>query len=232
MAKSPPRTVGIERNLISEHESWEGVYQDLKPEDLPWNAGGPDADLVRLVRSGQVEPGPAVDLGAGPGHEAVFLAKEGFRVLAVDIAPTAVKLAQLNARKSGVERNIKFLVKDVLYLPVSKGDAVLVNDRGCLHVLAPSQREAYVSLVYRLLVPGGLLVLKTLSDKEPPGAAPYRFRKEELRALFSKEFEVQRLEDSVFEGPRRSKAWQGLFRKKNEERVKKEVESDLRRKKR
>ena len=54
-------------------------------ESLPWNAGGPDADLVRLVDQGRIPVGHALDLGTGPGHDAVFLIERAFQVIAIDI---------------------------------------------------------------------------------------------------------------------------------------------------
>ena len=87
---------------MSELRDWEDVYLKTKPEELRWNAGGPDPDLVRLVKSGRIPVGHALDIGSGPGHDAVFLIQEGFIVLAIDISPSAVKLARENASAAGL----------------------------------------------------------------------------------------------------------------------------------
>ena len=46
---------------------WENVYLQTAPAALPWNAGGPDPDLVRLVKAGTIPVGQALDIGTGPG---------------------------------------------------------------------------------------------------------------------------------------------------------------------
>ena len=73
-----------------------------QPESLPWNAGGPDPDLVRLVKDGTIPVGQALDIGTGPGHDAVFLIQHGFNVIGIDISPTAVVLARENASNKGL----------------------------------------------------------------------------------------------------------------------------------
>ena len=52
--------------------SWERLYHLLEPEKLPWNAGKPDPELVKLVESGFLKPGPALEVGSGLGYDAVF----------------------------------------------------------------------------------------------------------------------------------------------------------------
>src|SRR5882672_8366190 len=95
--------------MVDAHE-WEDRYRTTKAEALPWNAGGPDPDLVRLVKSGRISTGgsglpagrQALDLGTGPGHDAVFLIQEGFNVIAIDISPSAIRLARENASAAGL----------------------------------------------------------------------------------------------------------------------------------
>src|SRR5437868_1724661 len=95
----------IEMNVDEQH--WEDLYSQTRPEALPWNAGGPDPDLVRQVRSGRIGGGAglpagrqALDIGTGPGHDAVFLISEGFDVIAIDISPSAIRLARETASRA------------------------------------------------------------------------------------------------------------------------------------
>lgn len=202
------------KDLLAQHGGWDAVYRDLKPEELPWNAGGPDPDLVRLVESGKVPVGRAIDLGAGPGHDAIFLAQNHFRVLAVDISPAAIELAKANAKLAGVDIAIDFRVEDVLKLSSPTGSAAFVNDRGCFHVLAPRDRQTYVDHVCGVLIPGGHLFLRTFSDQEPPGPGPHRFTRKELEDLFAAKFEFLEFGEGVFQGPRKPQAYFCLLQKK------------------
>lgn len=202
------------KNLVEEHGGWDAVYRDLPPEELPWNAGGPDSELVRLVDSGKIPVGRAIDLGTGPGHDAIFLAQRGFRVLALDIAPRAIELAKRNAERANILKKIDFRVEDALRLSSPGSSATFVNDRGCFHVLSPDERETYIGAVCKVLIPGGLLFLRTFSDEEPPGPGPCRFTQKELEGLFSSRFDFLEFKAGIFEGPRKPKAYLCLLGKK------------------
>src|SRR5207244_478667 len=47
-------------------------------------------------------PGRALDLGCGPGRNALHLAARGFQVDAVDLSPAAIGWAEERAREAGV----------------------------------------------------------------------------------------------------------------------------------
>src|SRR5437016_13932139 len=114
--------------MSSDVQKWEDIYSQTDPQNLPWNAGGPDPDLVRLVRSGRIPIGQALDLGTGPGHDAVFLIQQGFHVIAIDISASAVRLARENASAAGVFGF--FQQGDIRKIPVESGFVDFVYDRG------------------------------------------------------------------------------------------------------
>ncbi len=205
---------GSEQDLVEQHGGWNELYRDLKSEDLPWNAGGPDSALVRLVESGAIPVGRAIDLGTGPGHDAIYLAQKGFKVLAIDIAPAALELARANAKAARTGAAIDFRLEDVLKLSSPAGTATFVNDRGCFHVLRAEDRKTYVQRVADVLFPKGLLFLRTFSDAEPAGPGPCRFTRKELEDGFSARFDVLEFKEGVFEGPRKPKAHLCLFQKR------------------
>jgi 2-polyprenyl-3-methyl-5-hydroxy-6-metoxy-1,4-benzoquinol methylase len=215
MAK-PPELPDANQSPASPPGGWERAYREIKEEDLPWNAGGADPELVSLVESGRVPVGRAIDFGTGPGHDAIYLAKKGFMVLAVDIAPAAIELAQANAKKAGLGVAIDYRVEDVLKLSSPAGTATFINDRGCFHVLEPKDRPAYIRGVNDVLIPGGHLFLRTFSDKEAPGPGSYRFTKKELEDLFCAQFRFLEIKDWFFEGPGRPNALICLLQKKLE----------------
>lgn len=49
----------------------------------PW-VGATRTELVELVEDGTLRPGRAIDLGCGVGDNAIFLARHGFEVTAID----------------------------------------------------------------------------------------------------------------------------------------------------
>ncbi|EIV92214.1 cyclopropane-fatty-acyl-phospholipid synthase family protein [Frankia sp. QA3] len=63
-------------------------------------SGEPNVALVRLA--GGVAPGRALDLGCGEGGDAVWLARRGWRVTAVDVSEVALGRAAAQAAAAGV----------------------------------------------------------------------------------------------------------------------------------
>ncbi|HJT23309.1 MAG TPA: class I SAM-dependent methyltransferase [bacterium] len=193
--------------------SWEETYQLTSPGDLPWNAGQADGDLKDLLGGLSLDHGKAYDLGCGPGNDAAYLAQKGWRVTAVDISPSAVKLARETAVQTGVEGKIQFVTADVLSLK-GAGDAALVVDRGCFHTLPSETWGDYVGMISGLLKRGGILALKVFSFKEPGGIGPCRFTADELESVFGNAFELTSVKETIFQGPRKPYALFGVFRKK------------------
>lgn len=194
--------------------SWERLYHLLEPEKLPWHAGRPDPDLVELVDKGFLAPGNALDVGTGQGCDAVFLASKGFQVTAVDIAPSAIKLALERAAGAGVEGKIEFRTEDVLRMDLAPEKFSFVNDRGFFHYLRGEDRPAYAGRVARALAPAGIVLLRVFSDKEPPSLGPLRYSEAELRKLLEGAFSFEGVKESVFEGPSKAKSLVALLRRK------------------
>ena len=197
---------------MTEGQDWEDCYLKTKAEDLPWNAGGPDPDLVRLVQAGRIPLGQALDVGAGPGHDAVFLIKQGFNVIAIDISPSAVRLARENASAAGVFGF--FQQGDVRHIPVEDKFVDVVNDRGCFHALSTEDRSKAVNEIHRVLRPRGLFLLRVFSDQEAPGPGPHRFSRGELEEAFKGKFRILEFWEGRFEGPACPKSYSLLMEKK------------------
>jgi SAM-dependent methyltransferase len=192
-------------------QPWDEVYRMLEPAQIPWNAGAPDGDLVRLVEAGTLKPGRIADLGAGPGHDAIYLAKAGFDVLAVEISSVALKMAAAAAGLAGAK--VEFHCGDALELKLPDASFDAVYDRGFFHFLQDNSRAKYVELVRAALKPGGLLALRVFSEKEPLGVGPRRYTREALEAALAPGFSLLELAEGVFAGPQKPKAYFTLWRK-------------------
>jgi SAM-dependent methyltransferase len=198
--------------MLPDAEHWEGRYAQADPSSLPWNAGGPDPDLVRLVKAGTIPVGQALDIGTGPGHDAVFLIQQGFHVIGIDISPSAVRLARENASNAGLFGF--FQEGDIRQIPVEDHFIDFANDRGCFHLLEAQDRAAAVNEVHRVLRKSGLYLLHVFSDKEPPGEGPHRFARQELEDLFKEKYKLLQFWEGVFEGSKKPKSYSLLMEKR------------------
>ena len=88
---------------------WEAAYQGRPPvaglnawfDTPPWDIGEPQPVVVALADSGMLS-GEVLDIGCGPGNNAVFLAERGDRVTGIDWARTALQTARQRAQAHGV----------------------------------------------------------------------------------------------------------------------------------
>ncbi|TDC27611.1 class I SAM-dependent methyltransferase [Streptomyces sp. 8K308] len=101
-----------------------------------------------------------LELGAGHGRDALYFAREGFSVRALDVS--AVGLGQLRAaaRRQGVAGRVTAVTHDVrepLPLPDAAVDAAYAHMLLCM-ALSTAEIHALVGEVRRVLRPGGVFV--------------------------------------------------------------------------
>ena len=139
--------------------------QSYMSSDLPWDTGKPESMLVEVVRT--VAPGRALEIGAGTGTNARWLAEHGFDVLGVDVAPRAVELARARWTERPGAR-CRFEVNDFLREPPA-GPFAFVFDRGCFHVFDEAEdRARFAANVAKVLAPDGQWLSLIGSTEGPP----------------------------------------------------------------
>ena len=184
-------------NKQREFPDWEQLYQDQKVESMPWFNPDLDPDLDQALTKLNLHTGTALDLGTGPGTQAMALAERGFKVTACDISDTAVRKAQAKAQEKGLD--ICFRQDDILNSNLDQ-EFDFVFDRGCFHVFPPERRQDYVRVVDSLIKPNGYLFLKCFSHLETRENGPYRFTPEEINEIFISRFNVISIEETVYQG--------------------------------
>ena len=75
-----------------------------------------------------------------------------------------------------------------------------IFDRGCFHVLLPTDRQTYITKIKQIPKDCGILFLKCFSDKEPRQEGPYKFSQGEIRDLVSKYFRIDSIKETVYQG--------------------------------
>ena len=110
----------------------------------PWDRGVIPRELVALVEGPDaLAPGKAIDIGCGTGTQAIYLARHGWRVTAVDIVDRALHTAQRKAYVAGV--SVEWKRGDVARLGEVAGEDTfdLLFDQGCFHGLPDAARDGY-----------------------------------------------------------------------------------------
>ncbi|MEU7647920.1 class I SAM-dependent methyltransferase [Streptomyces huasconensis] len=210
---------------------WDDFYAD-RGRPVPFFAAKPDESLVSYVQRGLVTPGRALDLGCGPGRNALHLASLGFEVDAVDLSPAALSWAEDRARETGAD--VRFHQGDAFALTRAElaGPYDLVHDSGCFHHLPPHRRVSYLALLDRVLAPGGHYALTCFAageggmGSERPDADFYRdarlhggvaYDDASLRRIFRDltVVELRRMRDEPADSPLFGEPflWTGLFRR-------------------
>jgi len=97
--------------------------------------------------------GRALDVAAGGGRHAIWLAQRGLEVTVVDVSDVAVEQAEQRARAAGVAERMRFLRID-LDAPDPLPLAPVFDAMVIVHYLNRARRDALAAL----LAPGGVLL--------------------------------------------------------------------------
>ena len=131
---------------------WDGFFAD-RSRDIPFFAEWPDENLAEWFTGGLLAAGRVLELGCGNGRNAIYLARLGCAVDAVDFSARAISWAAERADRAGAA--VAFQCCSIFDARLTAGSYDLVYDCGCFHHLPPHRREDYISLVARALRPGG-----------------------------------------------------------------------------
>lgn len=150
---------------------------------------GTEPNAFLVTQAALVPPhADVVELGAGEGRNAVWLAQQGHRVTVVDYATEGLAKATRLARERGV--TLDPIEADVTaWQPDRTWDAVVAT---YLH-LPPPDRPTLYRLVQRILKPGGVFIAEWFRPEQitggyksgGPPSAEYMVTAEELAAHFS-----------------------------------------------
>lgn len=194
-------------------EFWNTFYSD-RNKGVPFFTDSPDENLVGYFENNVFKPGKVLELGCGPGRNAIYFAQKGCMIDAVDLSEETLKWGEERAKDKNV--SINFINENIFDLYIEEGTYDIVYDSGCFHHIAPHRRMSYIELVKRALKPNGFFAITCFLEGGKLGGAQisdwevYRLRslkgglgytEEKLRLLFRdfKEIEIRKME--VIEQP-------------------------------
>lgn len=147
-----------------------GQY-DLEYSRHPCFWGKDPAKYVRLVPDfvSDFADRCALDLGAGEGKNAFFLARLGYEVTAVEVSRFACRNFLNRMIEEGTDSGINLILGDALTAPVGNDASFdLVVSYGLLHCL-PNEAavDSLVARMQALTRPGGLNVVSAFTNRLP-----------------------------------------------------------------
>ncbi|MDY6764189.1 MAG: class I SAM-dependent methyltransferase [Halobacteria archaeon] len=179
----------------------EGEEEDMGFEEAyhgipPWDIGRPQPEIVRLSEEDEIR-GSVLDVGCGTGENALYLAEKGHEVWGIDASPTAIR----KAHKKSIDRSVDvtFLIWNALKLGGLGKEFDTVVDSGLFHVFTDDERTKFVNGLHGVLKPGGTYYMLCFSENQPGTWGPRRIKKEEILSAFSGPWEVNYVEDVIFE---------------------------------
>lgn len=119
-------------------------------------------------------PGPALDIGAGTGRDAAWLARQGYRTRAVE--PVAALRAAGQARHGEIIDWCDDRLPDLPVLRGARARYQLVLANGVLHHLPPAGQITAIDSMACLLAPGGAGGSVAAPWTHPAGPARVRHR--------------------------------------------------------
>lgn len=141
----------LDQKFRTPEHFWDPFYSN-RDRPVPFFKDLPDENLVSYAERGLIHAGKAMDLGCGPGRNAIYLAQLGFDVTGYDLSKIAIQWAQERAVERSV--NIHFECKSVFQIN-EKETYDFVYDSGCLHHLLPHRRVQYLEMIFQSLKPNG-----------------------------------------------------------------------------
>lgn len=128
---------------------WDARYSEQ--EGAMWS-GRPNGRLQ--AEAAGLIPGRALDVGCGEGADAIWLARSGWAVTAIDISEVALNRARQAAELAGVA--VEWIRGDALQVPLPAGSFDLVSLQ--YPALPKAAGEAAVQALLHTVRPGGLLL--------------------------------------------------------------------------
>lgn len=160
------------------------IFDSGMPDEAYWNTLFDIPLILKRLNLNRCR-GPLVEIGCGYGTFTVPVARELMsEVLAFDIDPTVLRIAEKNVHEAGLE-NVKFFERDILEYGTglendSAGMVLLFN------ILHFRERRGILAEAARILTPGGAAaVVHWRKDMKTPRGPAIRLRPDEKSILDS-----------------------------------------------
>ena len=143
-----------------EFPSWDDYYKENDVEKMPWYEKDLDLDLKEEIELKNLHSGKFLDLGTGPGTQAMQISNLGFDVTGSDLSNSAIE------RAKKLYPNTSYIVDDILNSKFLDNAFDYILDRGVFHIFEQEKLPDYLRQIKRILKKNGILFLKCMSVEE------------------------------------------------------------------
>jgi SAM-dependent methyltransferase len=157
----------------------------------PWSIGAPQPELAALIEQGKVH-GDVLDVGCGEAAISLALAERGHTTVGLDLSPTAIDLARLEAEKRGLA-NVTFEVADISSFTGYDGRFGTIVDSTLFHSIPVEAREGYQQSISRAAAPGASYFALVFDRAAVAGGPINAVSADELREVVSKYWVVDEI---------------------------------------
>lgn len=190
---------------------WDALYRQGTP---PWDAGRPHAELARVIEEAVIPRGSALEIGCGSGADAIFLARHGFDVTAVDVSPIAIERARARAEQH--DALVRFVQEDIYQFARQSGAFDFVYDAGFYHFARLGDVNRLVDMLWRVTRPGSYYLCLAGAAGETSEGGPPQVSDAQIHEELGRLFETIHLRRCRLESSRRDEsfaAWSCLMRR-------------------
>ncbi len=178
---------------MSDRQShWEQVYQSKESTEVSWYQEYPDHSMRLIEQVAPSKEAAIIDVGGGASVLVDALLQKGYTNLAVlDISESALKCAQQRlCERAG---QIEWFVADVTAFEPPHRFSIW-HDRAVFHFLtAQSDREKYIAVLRKALLPGTHLIIATFAEDGPEmcsGLPVERYDSEKMKQTLGDDFHL------------------------------------------
>lgn len=174
------------------------------------------APLIKQFES-QAPRGKALEIGAGKGNNAIYLAQQGFSVTAVELNKESTQVIEKRAQENEVVLDIAN--QDIRDFAIEKNRYALISSFSSLNFLSREELIETINKIKAGLVMGGICAIVLYTNNDPmvervrdraialedgsfcdeAGKKWYYPKNNELRELFEKDFSILFYIEAVIE---------------------------------
>lgn len=146
----------------SMYDLWEQIYRK-ETKTYKWKPSDSVVSFRPILKD--ISAHKVLDLGCGTGRNAIYLGKEGFIVVGIDISKTALQVAEQKIENEDLQ-NVILVYGDIASLPFPSQHFDAIISINVIHHNKISDIEKMVNEIYRVLRHDGKGLVTVVSDMD------------------------------------------------------------------